>query len=147
MLHGSAVLAMLHSSYLVVVRRSHSLVFSSLAPGATPLLAATGRITRGAEWVGSVGRKRVATAVRSPLFTRAGQDRLERHLHRKGRATYLELEASRLVSCLAVNSGQHVVACAHVLPLAVGCASRNPKHRLCVCVRELLHIYMAHVVP
>ena len=110
----SAVLPMLHSSYLLAVRRSHSTVLSSLAPGATPL-AATGRVTRSAECVGSVGRKRVATAVRSPLFTRAGQDRLERHLHRKGRATYLELETSRLVSRFVVNSGQHVVARAHML--------------------------------
>ena len=116
---------MLHSSYLLAVRRSHSTVLSSLAPGAAPL-AATGRVTRSAESVGSVGRKIVATAVRSPLLTRSGQDRLERRLHRKGRATNLELEASRLVSCLAVNTGQHVVACAHVLSLVVGCANRNP---------------------
>ena len=122
MLHGRAVVAMLHSFYLLAVRRSHSTVLSSLAPGATPL-AATGRITRSAECVGSVGRKKVATAARSPLFTRPGQDRLERHLHRKGRATNLELEASRLVSCLAVHTG---LPCAHVLSLVVGCANRNP---------------------
>ena len=127
MLHERAVLAMLHSSYLLAARRSHSTVLSSLAPGATPL-AATGRVTRSAESVGSVGRKRVVTAVRSPLLTRSGQDRLERHLHRKGRASNPELEASRLVSCLAVYTGLHVVACAHVLSLVVGCADRNPKH-------------------
>ena len=36
MLHGRAVLAMLHSSYLLAVRRSHCAVLSSFAPGATP---------------------------------------------------------------------------------------------------------------
>ena len=106
---------MLHCSYLVAVPPQPLSTFVLPRTWCDPPLAATGRITRGAEWVGSVGRKRVATAVRSPLFTRTGQDRLERRLRRKGRATYFELEASRLVSWLAVSSGQHVVACAHVL--------------------------------
>ena len=106
---------MLRSSYLFAAPPQPTLSVLPSPHLVRPPLAATGRCTRGAECEGSEGRKRVATAVRSPLCTRTGQGRLERHLHRKGRACNPELEASRLVSCFAVNRGLHVVACAHVL--------------------------------